>query len=125
MAKAFIPSVLTANHLLEGDAVWWTGKEWSRNIENAEVIATAEDATTILEMASTSAVFEAEVVGPYLVEIDTATIAPATTRLHRAPPTRATPATARWHDATRSDHPRANAHTAGRAAASAAAAAGC
>ena len=80
MAKAFIPSVLTANHLLEGDAVWWTGKEWSRNIENAEVIATAEDATTILEMASTSAVFEAEVVGPYLVEIDTATIAPIVRR---------------------------------------------
>ena len=80
MPKKFIPSVLTANHLLEGDAVWWTGKEWSRDIRKADVIETAEDATTILEMASTSAAFEAEVVGPYLVEIDAATYAPVVRR---------------------------------------------
>ena len=80
MAKKFIPSVLTANHLLEGDAVWWTGKEWSRDIAQAEVIGTSEDATTILEMASTSAAFEAEVVGPYLVEIDVASFAPVVRR---------------------------------------------
>ena len=80
MAKKFIPSVLTANHLLEGDAVWWTGKEWSRDIAKAEVIDDAEDATTILEMASTSAAFEAEVVGPYLVEIDVASFAPIVRR---------------------------------------------
>ncbi len=80
MAKAFIPSVLTANHLLEGDAVWWTGKIWSRDIAQAEVIETFEDATTILEMAATSASFEAEVVGPYLVEIDTQSGAPIVRR---------------------------------------------
>jgi len=80
MAKTFIPSVLTANHLLEGDAVWWTGKDWSRDIEKAEIIGNYEDATTILEMAATSASFEAEVVGPYLVEIDADTRAPIVRR---------------------------------------------
>ncbi len=80
MARKYIPSVLTANHLLEGDAVWWTGKEWSRDIAKADVIETSEEATTILEMASTSATFEGEVVGPYLVEIDVATRAPIVRR---------------------------------------------
>lgn len=80
MAKKYTPSVLTANHLLEGDAVWWTGKEWSRDIAAAEVIETSDDATTILEMASTSAKFEGEIVGPYLVEIDAATYAPVVRR---------------------------------------------
>lgn len=80
MAKSFIPSVLTANHLLEGDAVWWTGKEWSRDIAKADVIDTFDDATTILEMAATSAAFEAEVVGPYLVEIDVQSRSPIVRR---------------------------------------------
>ena len=80
MAKAFIPSVLTANHLLEGDAVWWTGKDWSRDLTKAEVVMTYEDATTILEMAATGASFEAEVVGPYLVEIDVETRSPIVRR---------------------------------------------
>ena len=80
MAKAFISSVLTANHLLEGDAVWWTGKDWSRDIPKAEVITDYEDATTLLEMASTSASFEAEVVGPYLVEIEVDKRAPIVRR---------------------------------------------
>lgn len=80
MAKAFIPSVLTANHLLEGDAVWWTGKDWSRDIAKAEIIENYEDATTVLEMAATSAAFEAEVVGPYLVEVDMDTRAPIVRR---------------------------------------------
>ena len=44
MAKKFIPSVLTANHLLEGDAVWWTGETWSRDIARAEIVSTPEAA---------------------------------------------------------------------------------
>jgi len=80
MAKKFIPSVLTANHLLEGDAVWWTGADWSRKLADASIVQTAEDATTILEMASTNAAFEAEVVGPYLVEIDVDTLSPIVRR---------------------------------------------
>lgn len=80
MTKKYTPSVLTANHLLEGDAVWWTGTAWSRDIAKAEVIETPEDATTILEMASTSAKFEGEVVGPYLVEIHAQSCAPVVRR---------------------------------------------
>lgn len=68
MAKKFIPSVLTANHLTEGDAVWWTGANWSRNIAEASV-ATSPAAASELEALGGSAGFEAEVVGPYLVEV--------------------------------------------------------
>lgn len=80
MPGKYTPSVLTANHLLDGDAVWWTGREWSRDIWRADVIETAEDATTLLEMAATCASFEAEVVGPYLVEIAVATRTPVVRR---------------------------------------------
>ena len=79
MAKKFIPSVLTANHLLEGDAVWWTGQVWSRDIAQAEVVTTPE-AASVLETLSGDASFEAEVVGPYLVEIDVARLEPVVRR---------------------------------------------
>ena len=38
MAKKFTPSVLTANHLLDGDTVWWTGASWTRDIGKAEIV---------------------------------------------------------------------------------------
>ncbi len=79
MAKKFAPSVLTANHLLEGDAVWWTGETWSRNIALAEIVSTPEAATT-LELLASDASFEAEVVGPYLVEIDVTSRTPVVRR---------------------------------------------
>lgn len=69
MAKSFIPSVLTANHLLDGDTVWWTGTAWSQSISDAKIAATP-DAATEMEVLGGSAGFEAEVVGPYLVEVD-------------------------------------------------------
>lgn len=69
MAKSFIPSVLTANHLLDGDTVWWTGAGWSQDIKDAKIAATP-DAATELEALGSSAGFEAEVVGPYLVQVD-------------------------------------------------------
>lgn len=75
MAKSFIPSVLSANHLLDGDTVWWTGAEWSRDIADAKVAATP-DAATELEVLGASAGFEAEVVGPYLVQVDASGSAP-------------------------------------------------
>lgn len=68
MAKRFTPSVLSANHLIEGDAVWWTGAEWSRDIAAAEVATTPEAAESLTAFAASDSV-EAEVVGPYLVEI--------------------------------------------------------
>lgn len=39
MAKPFTPKVLTANALLEGDAVWLTADDrWTRNIAEAELL---------------------------------------------------------------------------------------
>jgi len=40
MPRAFTPKVITANRLLEGDAVWFTANgEWSTSMEQAELIA--------------------------------------------------------------------------------------
>lgn len=66
MAKAFIPVALTANDLLEGDAVWWTGAGWSRRLEDAEV-AHAPEVAAALEAAGAGQ--GGSVVGPYLVEL--------------------------------------------------------
>ena len=39
MARAFTPKVVTANALLEGDAIWFTEtSEWTRDIAQAELI---------------------------------------------------------------------------------------
>ncbi len=39
MARAFTPKVITANALLEGDAIWFTpDSEWSRDMADAELI---------------------------------------------------------------------------------------
>lgn len=68
MAKAFIPAALSANHLLEGDAVWWTGASWSRSIEDALIARTKEEAEALLATGG-AAEQEAHVVGPYLVDL--------------------------------------------------------
>ena len=71
MAKAFNPAVLTANALVEGDAVWWTGAGWSRDIAAAKVAETPEAAAS-LEALGKTPLMEASAVGPYLVEVDLA-----------------------------------------------------
>lgn len=39
MSRQFTPKVVTANHLLEGDAVWLTADDrWTRDISKAELI---------------------------------------------------------------------------------------
>ncbi len=39
MARAFTPKVVTANALLEGDAIWFTETgEWTRDMGKAELI---------------------------------------------------------------------------------------
>jgi hypothetical protein len=68
MAKAFQPAVLTANDLIEGDAVWWTGAAWSRDIASAKVATTPE---AVEKLAALSAV------GPYTVEVALAGGAPS------------------------------------------------
>lgn len=75
MAKTFHKSVLTANDLLDGDAVWWTGSAWSRAI-GAAVIADTPEAKTAMEAEASRPRHEAEVVGPYLVDVEIATGVP-------------------------------------------------
>ena len=75
MPKRFSPAVMTANDLLDGDAVWWTGVDWSRDLANATVADTPE-AVEALTALATSAAHEATVVGPYLVDVTLAAGAP-------------------------------------------------
>jgi hypothetical protein len=69
MAKAFNPAVLTANDLIEGDAVWWTGAAWSRDIARARV-ATSPEAAEKLALLGATPLMEASAVGPYTVEVE-------------------------------------------------------
>ncbi|MDD9911359.1 MAG: DUF2849 domain-containing protein [Ahrensia sp.] len=56
--------VVTANHLLEGDAVWFTARQdWSRDIADAAVASHEEAAQALLNAASKQ---QDKVVGPYL-----------------------------------------------------------
>lgn len=68
MAKAFVPLALTANDLVEGDAVWWTGAGWSRELRDA-LVAGDEAAKAALEAAAARPGLGLEVVGAYLVEL--------------------------------------------------------
>ena len=68
MAKAFSPAVLTANHLLDGDAVWWTGAGWNADIAHAKIASTPEEREAFDAIALSPA-HEADVVGPYLVDV--------------------------------------------------------
>ncbi|MEX2518624.1 MAG: DUF2849 domain-containing protein [Paracoccaceae bacterium] len=69
MAKTFSPAILTANDLLDGDAVWWTGEAWSRAIGAALIAGTAEAAAALTAEAASPAHANA-VVGPYLIDIE-------------------------------------------------------
>ena len=69
MAKAFKPSVITANDLLKGDVVYLRGETWVRDLAQAEVLSDEADADIRLLEASAQA---AEVVGVYLIPVDTA-----------------------------------------------------
>lgn len=69
MAKSFIPVALTANDLLEGDAVWWTGEAWSPSL-SAALIARSEAEAALLSARAADPAEGGRVVGPYLVELD-------------------------------------------------------
>ena len=69
MSKAFEPSVITANALLEGDVVYLSGESWVRDLADAEVITDAAIADIrLLDAAAQVAV----VVGVYLAPVATA-----------------------------------------------------
>jgi len=66
MARKFSPQVVTANHLLEGDAVWFTtARDWSRNIEDAAIAHSPGEAEAVLAAANGQ---QHIVVGPYLAD---------------------------------------------------------
>jgi hypothetical protein len=66
MAKAFMPKIVSANALLEGDVVYLDGGGgWTRRLANA-AIARDEDAARALLAAADQ---PAAVVGPYLTDV--------------------------------------------------------
>jgi len=66
MARPFTPKVVTANRLLEGDAVWLTPEGgWSPRLADAHLIEDEETAAARLRLAQGHG---HKVVGPYLAE---------------------------------------------------------
>ncbi len=66
MSKAFTPKVVTANALLEGDAIWLTSNDtWTRDMADAELMKDADYADTRLSFAQAQA---STVVGAYLAD---------------------------------------------------------
>lgn len=64
MSRRFTPSVVTANALLSGEAVWLSAdNQWSENPRDAALFTTPEAADDRLEWALTQG---HTVVGPYL-----------------------------------------------------------
>ena len=80
--RPFTPKVVTANALLEGDAVWLTANnEWSRDISEAELI---ED-EAIADDRLIFAVGQPDiVVGPYLAEAKASEDGPAPVHFREA-----------------------------------------
>ena len=62
-----MPQVLTANRLKIGEVVYWGGRGWVPNFDEAEVLSGA-DAETALKGAA-DWVLKGAVVGPYLFDV--------------------------------------------------------
>ena len=68
MARSWKPKVITANHLLEGDVIYYRGDgTWSRDLNEAIVAGSEEQGETLLVEASSR---PEEVVGPYLADVE-------------------------------------------------------
>ncbi len=66
MPRSFTPKVVTANALLEGDAVWLTEDDrWSRDIREAELLT--DEAHADLRLIEASA-RQDEIAGAYLAD---------------------------------------------------------
>jgi len=66
MSRTFTPKVITANALLEGDAVWLTEADtWSRDIAEAELLTDEAHADLRLLEAQSRV---AEIAGAYLAD---------------------------------------------------------
>ncbi len=66
MARAFVPKVITANHLLEGDVIYFTADgSWSRKHEDAVLYQEKSDAEEALAEAAKQVDV---IVGAYLAD---------------------------------------------------------
>ena len=66
MARAFTPKVITANALLEGDAVWFTADDrWTPHMSEAELIT--DEAHADLRLLEAQA-RQSEIAGAYLAD---------------------------------------------------------
>lgn len=66
MARSFTPKVVTANALLEGDAVWLTeDNHWTRNMREAELLT--DEAHADLRLLEAQARVD-EIAGAYLAD---------------------------------------------------------
>ena len=77
MPKAFTPKVVTANALLEGDAVWLTEDDrWSRDMAEAELLTDEAHADLRLIEAQLR---QGEIAGAYLADAKPTANGPAPT----------------------------------------------
>ena len=66
MPKISGPQILTANDLLTGEVVFWTGSDWSPDYRDAQVLAETAEQQAALKTAEAAADI---VVGPYLAAV--------------------------------------------------------
>jgi hypothetical protein len=67
MPKPFIPKIVTANALLEGDVIYLTETGWSRDLKDAEILTDEAHADLRLIEASAQT---GDVVGVYLADVE-------------------------------------------------------
>ncbi len=81
MAKTQDPQMLTANHLVDGDVLYWKAGAWVLRLTDGEVFADPKAADAALEAAQRS-VKANVVVAPYLfdVKLDAGVIKPVKER---------------------------------------------
>ena len=77
MPKAFTPKVITANALLEGDAIWLTENDtWTRDMREAELLTDEAHADLRLLEAQSR---KGEIAGAYLADAKDTPAGPAPT----------------------------------------------
>ena len=54
--------LLTGNDLATGDVIWWTGRDWSRHVEDAGDVGTEGEPTARAEEGAR------RVTGPYVID---------------------------------------------------------
>ena len=82
MARSFVPKVVTANHLLEGDVVYFTPESaWAEKLEDAAVYQSAEEAEHALATAALQAHL---IVGAYLADAVSGESGPAPVHFREA-----------------------------------------